>query len=51
MVLNIRRAPSSCTLMDIAHAREANEKFTVTQDISLAPSSRAKYLFDSTKLS
>ena len=32
---NNRRAPSSRTLMGLAHARVANEKFTVTQILGL----------------
>ena len=41
MARNIRYAPSSHTLMGVAHARVAKEKISVTQNIRLAPSSRA----------
>ena len=41
MAQNIRRAPSSRTLMGMWHARVVDEKFIVTQNGRFAPSSRA----------
>lgn len=52
MAQNNVHAPSSRILMGVAHAGVVNEKFTVAQNIWLAPSSRViKLIMDSFEVS